>query len=111
MGYNTVDMYVAWRNHEPVEGQFDWNSFDIKRFLSLCHKHGLWVYFRIGPYITNEQDGGGLPQWLFPKSSKQHRNADEEDGRINLRTNEKDFLKYTGLYFKELSNVSSFSFL
>src|SRR6478609_8180101 len=60
-GFNTVDVYVAWRNHEPEEGVFDFETYDLRAFLDLAKKHGLYVYLRPGPYITNEMDGGGVP--------------------------------------------------
>ncbi|KAJ3109458.1 hypothetical protein HDU96_007222 [Phlyctochytrium bullatum] len=103
MGFNTVDAYVGWRNHEPVEGQWDWSTYDLKRFLELCKKHEMWVYLRPGPYITNEMDSGGLPQWLFTRTTKKVRDPDNNDGLINLRTNDKDWLDLVRRYFAELA--------
>jgi beta-galactosidase GanA len=54
LGHNFIDMYVAWRNHEPEENVYDWETFNIKRFLWLAKRYGMYVYFRPGPYITNE---------------------------------------------------------
>lgn len=51
MGYNLIDMYVAWRNHEPEEGQFDFETFDLVAFLDLAKKHGLYVYIRPGVWV------------------------------------------------------------
>ena len=48
MGYNMLDMYVAWRCHEPEEGKFDFTTFDIVKYLKLTKKYGLYVYFRPG---------------------------------------------------------------
>jgi hypothetical protein len=64
MGYNTVDMYVSWRNHEPTEGNFDWNSYDINRFLDLCMKNDLWVckFFKLHFYIVARE---WMISWLF----------------------------------------------
>ncbi|HYX37676.1 MAG TPA: beta-galactosidase [Oligoflexus sp.] len=104
-GYNTIDMYVAWRNHEPQEGQFDFETFDVRRFLDLAKKHGLYVYFRPGPYITNEMDGGGVPAWVFAQSSKKTRSADTLDGTMNLRTNDADYLDAVARYWRELGKV------
>jgi hypothetical protein len=68
-GFNTVDVYVQWNEHEPTEGQFDFHSgdLDLAHFLDLCKKRHLWVVLRPGPYICNECDGGGLPAWLYTK--------------------------------------------
>jgi beta-galactosidase len=64
---------------------------------------------RIGPYITNEQDGGGIPQWVFPKTTKRARNPDVNDGKLNLRTNDKDYIDAVDRYFTALlKQVQSF---
>ncbi|KAJ3209632.1 Beta-galactosidase-1-like protein 2 [Dinochytrium kinnereticum] len=102
LGFNTVDAYVGWRNHEPVEGQFDWKTHDIVRFLDICKRHDLWVYLRPGPYITNEMDGGGVPQWVFTKTTKRVRDPVNSDGLLNLRTNDKDYLDAVRSYFAQL---------
>lgn len=101
-GYNTIDMYAAWRNHEAKEGVFDFKTFDIKRFLELAKKYELYVYFRPGPYITNEMDGGGLPAWVIAKSGKTKLSATERDGVLNLRTQDADYLDAVDRYFKAL---------
>lgn len=101
-GYNTIDMYAAWRNHEAKEGVFDFKTFDIKRFLDLAKKYELYVYFRPGPYITNEMDAGGLPAWVIQKSSKAKLSATERDGVLNLRTQDADYLDAVDRYFKAL---------
>ena len=64
-GFNTIDMYVAWNLHEPEEGVFDFTNPDIRQFLDLVKKHGLYVYFRAVPYFCNEYNGGGIPSWLL----------------------------------------------
>ncbi|KAJ3296365.1 hypothetical protein HDU76_006731, partial [Blyttiomyces sp. JEL0837] len=94
--------YVAWRDHEPIEGQFDFETKDIKKFLSICHEFGLYVYFRPGPYITNEMDTGGVPQWVLTKSTKKVRDPINNDGLLNLRTNDKDYIDATRRFFTAL---------
>ncbi len=104
-GYNTVDVYVAWRNHEPAQGRYDFRTHDLRRFLQLCQAHGLYVYLRPGPYITNEMDGGGVPAWVFARSSKRSRDAAVADGTMNLRTNDRDYLDAVGRYLGALDEV------
>lgn len=104
MGMNAIDMYVSWRAHEPREGVFDFETYNIRAFLDLCQKLNLYVYFRPGPYITNELDGGGVPSWVFAKSTKSVI-SDEADGLINLRTQDKDYLEATRKYFSQLNRV------
>ena len=104
-GYNTLDMYVAWMLHEPEEGRFDFATHDLRHFLDLAAKHGMFVYFRPGPYITNEMDGGGVPAWVFAKSGKTARDAVNADGIVNLRTNDRDYLDLVQRYFGKLNEV------
>ncbi|KAJ3080157.1 hypothetical protein HK102_003251, partial [Quaeritorhiza haematococci] len=103
MGYNFVDMYVAWRNHEVEPGRFDWKTYDIERFLELTKKYGLYVYLRPGPYITNEMDGGGYPYWVRALADKRKYDPLTPDGTMNLRTNDKDFMDAVDRYFSALN--------
>jgi hypothetical protein len=99
-GFNTVDLYVAWNAVEPREGQFNFNTPNLRQFLLLCKELGLYVYFRPGPYITNEMDGGGIPAWLMAKSTKKDIAA---DGKPNLRTHDPDYLNYVGKYLRRVN--------
>ena len=101
-GFNTIDMYVGWNIHEPKEGEFQFNNPDIRGFLDLVKKHGLFIYFRPGPYICNEYDGGGFPAWLFKQSTKKNKDA---DGKPNLRTDDPDYLAYVERFFNRLNEV------
>ncbi|NRA46040.1 MAG: beta-galactosidase [Oligoflexales bacterium] len=101
-GFNTIDMYVPWNLVEPEEGKFNFNKPSIQRFIELAQTYGLYVYFRPGPYITNEMDGGGFPAWLFAKSTKK---SVERDGMVNLRTADPDYLDYVRHYFAKLNEV------
>ena len=101
-GFNTIEMYVAWNQHEREEGVFDFETYDLAKFLELAKSHGLYVYFRPGPYITNELDGDGVPAWLFTRTTKKSRAA---DGKPNLRTNDPDYLEYVERYFEALNEV------
>jgi hypothetical protein len=102
-GFNTVDMYVAWNFHERQEGVFDFETHNLRKFLDLVRSHGLYVYFRPGPYITNEIDAGGLPPWLMTRTTKKNRDA---DGRVNLRTNDPDYLEYVQRWFSAVNEVA-----
>lgn len=66
MGLNTVETYVAWNVHEPHPGNFEFSGqCDIRAFIQLAHKLGLYVILRPGPYICSEWEFGGLPGWLL----------------------------------------------
>lgn len=69
-GFNTVETYAAWNWHEPnppanVDDFSKMNTTDISDWLAMAtDEFGMYVYFRPGPYICAEWDGGGYPQWL-----------------------------------------------
>lgn len=61
-GYNCVDIYFPWNFYEQEDGSFDFTGErDIKEFLSLLAKEGLWAIVRPGPYICSEWTGGAIP--------------------------------------------------
>lgn len=102
-GFNTIDMYVAWNNHEPEEGKFDFSKPDVRKFLDLAKGLGLYVMLRPGPYFTNEYDGGGVPAWVLARTTKKTRAA---DGLINLRTNDPDYLALVERYQEENGSLA-----
>ena len=64
-GVEVVAAYVIWIHHEEIEGRFDWTgSRDLRAFVELCAKHGMYVYPRIGPWSHAEVRNGGFPDWL-----------------------------------------------
>lgn len=67
-GVQIVSTYVFWIHHEEIEGQFDWKGQrDLRRFVELCAKDGLYVYPRIGPWAHGEVRNGGLPDWVVQR--------------------------------------------
>ena len=47
-GINTIASYLFWIHHEEVEGDFDWSGGkNIRRFVELVTKHGLFAIARI----------------------------------------------------------------
>ncbi|AZN43533.1 glycoside hydrolase family 35 protein [Paenibacillus albus] len=65
-GFNTVETYVAWNMHEPVEGRFNFEGIaDLTRFIEIAGELGLHVIVRPSPYICAEWEFGGLPAWLL----------------------------------------------
>jgi hypothetical protein len=76
-GVQIISTYVIWIHHEEVEGQFDWTGQrDLRRFVSLCARHGLYVYLRIGPWVHGEVRNGGLPDWVLRKGPTRESNAE-----------------------------------
>ena len=103
-GFNTIDLYVAWNLHEPSPGVFDFETYDIRKFLDMAHSLGLYIYLRPGPYFTNEWNGGGVPSWLIPMTTK---DSIEADGLYNLRTPDPDYIEISARYLNELNQVVS----
>ena len=67
-GINIVSTYLFWNHIEEEEGVFDFTGRrDLRRFVSLCGKHGLYVILRVGPFDHGEVRNGGLPDWLYGK--------------------------------------------
>ena len=67
-GINVVSTYLFWNHIEEEEGVFDFTGRrDLRRFVSLCGKHGLYVILRVGPFDHGEVRNGGLPDWLYGK--------------------------------------------
>ncbi|CAL8335035.1 unnamed protein product [Boreogadus saida] len=90
-GLNTLTTYVPWNLHEPERGMFNFqDQLDLKAYISLAAKLGLWVILRPGPYICAEWDLGGLPSWLL------------QDKHMQLRTTYPGFVSAVNAYFDKL---------
>jgi len=64
-GINVVADYIFWDHHEEIQGQFDWaGQKNLRQFIELCKKHGLYVWIRVGPWDHGEARNGGFPDWL-----------------------------------------------
>ena len=91
LGANTVETYLPWNLHEPVEGVFDFSGMkDVEAFVSLAQRMGLWVILRPSVYICAEWEFGGLPAWLLKESGMRLRSTDER------------FMSKVANYYKEL---------
>jgi beta-galactosidase len=63
-----VASYIPWSFHEKIKGDFDFTGrrdprANLKGFLDLVHKHGLYFMARSGPMCLGEIDGGGPPDY------------------------------------------------
>ena len=67
-GINIISTYIFWIHHEEEEGifRFDGNR-NIRKFVELCARHGMYVVIRCGPFDHGEVRNGGLPDWLYGK--------------------------------------------
>ena len=67
-GINVIATYVFWIHHEEEEGSFDFSGRkNLRYFIELCGKHGMYVIVRVGPFDHGEVRNGGLPDWLYGK--------------------------------------------
>jgi hypothetical protein len=88
-GIQIISTYIFWIHQEEVEGQFIWSGQrNLRRFVELCGKHGLYVYPRIGPWAHGEVRNGGFPDWLLAK--------------CRTRINDPIYLSYVSKYYNEI---------
>jgi|GEM_PF-1176865 len=89
-GLNGISVYVFWSQLEPRPGEFDFSgNKNIRRFVELCAKHGMYVWPRIGPFCNSEMLLGGLPSWLYGMP-------------LTERSNHPRYLELVGRYYGKL---------
>ncbi|HLO41079.1 MAG TPA: beta-galactosidase [Phycisphaerales bacterium] len=81
-GLNTIEVPLCWARHEPRPNNFDFEGEnDLKHFVDLIGKAGMWCILRPGPYIGEGWDLGGIPPWVL------------EIPKVQLRSNNGPFLE------------------
>ncbi len=91
LGANTVETYIPWNVHEPVEGKFDFSGInDIVSFVKLAQSLGLFVILRPSAFICAEWEFGGLPAWLM------------KNPQLRLRSTDSIFMEKVEAYFSIL---------
>jgi len=69
-GLNTIETPVLWNRHEPRPGKFDFNGDnDLRHFVDLVGKAGMYCILSVGPFVDSAFDFGGLPAWLREKDT------------------------------------------
>ncbi|XP_013386988.1 beta-galactosidase-1-like protein 2 [Lingula anatina] len=90
-GLNTVETYVPWNLHEEIKGNYKFDGMlDLRKYILLAKKLGLYVIFRPGPFICSEWDFGGLPSWLL------------HDPHMRVRSTYQPFMDAVDSYFSQL---------
>ena len=88
-GVQVLSTYIFWIHHEEVEGQYDWSGQrDLRAFVGLCARNGMYVYPRIGPWAHGEVRNGGFPDWLVKKGP--------------TRVDDSTFLFHVGMFYHEI---------
>ena len=91
-GINIIATYIFWIHHEEEQGVFDWSdNKNLRYFIELCSKHGLYAIIRIGPFCHGECRNGGLPDWLFGRP-------------FEIRSNDEEYLYYVRRLYNEIGN-------
>jgi hypothetical protein len=86
-GLNCIETPIFWNRHETRPGRFDFvGENDLRHFVDLVGKAGMYCILGIGPYVGCDWDMGGLPAFL-------HELAPREGVRIAYRTNNQQFLE------------------
>jgi len=89
-GLNTISAYIFPSMYEEDEGVFTWTGQrDIRRFVGLCAKHGMYVFLRVGPFCNGECINGGLPQYLH-------------DQGVKVRTNDPRYFEYVRKWYRQV---------
>lgn len=89
-GVTVVSTYVIWRHHQTEPGAIDFTGDnDLRAFVELAQKHGLYVFLRPGPWVHAEVRFGGLPDWVVDSSY--------------TRSNDPTYLSYVDGFFGALS--------
>ncbi len=92
-GFNTIETPVCWARHEPRPGRFEFQGDnDLRYFVDLVGKAGMYCILGIGPYTGNGWDLGGLPSWLPDMPS------------MRLRTTGGPFLEACSRYITALAD-------
>jgi hypothetical protein len=67
-GVDIVATYVLWNHHQELEGPYDWTGRrNLRRFVTLAQRAGLYFYLRPGPWAHAEVRNGGFPDWLLAR--------------------------------------------
>ncbi len=88
-GLNCIATTCLWNLHEPRSGRFKFDdNLDVVAFLDLLRELEMYCILRVGPYVGNDYDLGGIPAWVSALPD------------IKLRTDDKAFLEPVSRYLQ-----------
>lgn len=77
-GFNTIEIPIIWSRCEPRPGKFDFTGDnDVRHMVELIGEAGLRASLRVGPYVDEGWDLGGIPEWLLAKPDIKPRSANQ----------------------------------
>lgn len=92
-GVTIASSYVFWIHHEEEEGVFDFTGCrNLKKYVECCHKTGLKLILRIGPWVHGECRNGGFPDWI----------VDLQDRGVKIRTNDDTYMFYVKRFWEKI---------
>lgn len=104
-GINVVATYFFWNHHEEEEGVFRFDGRrNLRKFVELCGKHGLYVILRVGPFCHGEVRNGGVPDWLYGKPFEP-RSLNEGFLSCTRRLYTQIAAQVDGLFFKDCGPI------
>ncbi len=90
-GLNCITTSIPWNQHELLPGVYEFEGqLDLRQFVKSAGELGLYVALRVGPYVGDGYDLGGLPAWLNGIKG------------IKLRQAPGPFMEATARYFGEV---------
>ncbi|MGO4109910.1 beta-galactosidase [Paenibacillus sp. YAF4_2] len=94
-GITVIPTYIFWNHHEEMEGEFHWEgNLNLRKFVEVCGRNGLYVILRIGPFCHGEVRNGGLPDWLFGRA-------------FDVRSNDEGYLNYVSRLYNEIGKQAA----
>lgn len=91
-GLNTIETPIFWNLIESRPGSYDFkDNNDIRHFVGLIAKAGMHCVLRVGPYVGEGWDLGGLPAWLLNIPN------------LEVRKPNQPYLEAVGKYFNALA--------
>lgn len=90
-GISIVSTYVIWIHHEEEEAGYDFTGCrNLRKFLEICRKVGVYVFLRLGPWVHGEVRNGGFPDWLLHK------------GDMEVRSDDPQYLSFVKRYWQQV---------
>ncbi|MGD9789886.1 MAG: beta-galactosidase [Phycisphaerales bacterium] len=92
-GLNCIDVPLFWNCHEQRPGKFDFKGDnDLRHLIEIIKRENLYALLRLGPYVGDEWDMGGLPAWLL------------ENPNVKLRTANGPFLEASSRFISAVAD-------